>query len=436
MENRQKYLKYKAKYLQLTNNQTGGLSWGKFTTYFNSKPTAKSTIEKYDYKIGIKYYYYDTGNIITFNILYNGINYVINQVNLRSIELDYQPNNIIYCINLKDNIPHTLLLLSTDCKNIIKTVRVNKRYYESDNYENIIPGIIEQIINKCNNNKGLRTAFEEQRRPDSDIRSTIGSSVNIETVKLPVNRGLCYQYDNIYCGEFISYKYYKADDEFSESHVYYFEHHSISINSTNSSFPNTYIITVVDCISNLHYNTIRSTIGSSVKLDTVNLPINEGLCYKQDNKYYGKFKKYEYDDSRGDPIYNYYFDNGIIFIDPMEKNNNDNVSVVECSRPEQDIPESPVEGLESYEEGYSDSSPEKYSDKVTIDYIKNNQNLCYQYYDNYNKRVKYLGRYLRDERGSGRSDDINYHYFENGDIIEGDIKYFEIVNCGNNRSEV
>jgi hypothetical protein len=406
MGNKEKYLKYKAKYLQLSQNQTGGLSWGKFTTYFKSKPTAKSTIEKYDYKIGIKYYYYDIDNIITFKIPYNGINYVINQVNLKSNELNRYPNNTIYCINLKDNIPHTLLLLSKNCEKIedsnrVNPVRVNKRYYESNNYENdrlIISGIIEQIIIKCNNDKGLAIAFQQKKEQEERERS-------YAEWRMEQDRRI-------------------MEDKKREKSVT----KPLIINQP-----------------------IRSTIGSSVKIDTVNLPINEGLCYKQNNTYYGQFKKYVYDDSRGDPYYNYYFDNGIIIIDPMEKNNKDIVNVVECSRPEQDSPELsvdssvdspveslelPVEGPQSYEEGYSDSSPERYSDKVTIDYIKNNQNLCYQYFDKYNKRLVYLGRYLRDERGSGRSDDINYHYFENGDIIEGDIKYFEIVNCGNNRSEV
>jgi hypothetical protein len=394
MENKEKYLKYKAKYLQLSNNQTGGLSWGKFTTYFKSKPTAKSTIEKYGYKIGIIYYYYDIDNIITFNILYNGINYVINQINRNTIYFTKNdPKNTIYLINLKDNIPHTLLLLSDNCTDG-NHIRVNKRYYESNDYENdslIISGIIDQIkiINNCNNDKGLADAFEQKKQKEKE---EFYAKWKIENENY--NR--------------------KMQEKILE----------------NRETPNI-------------NQPIRSTIGSSVNIETVKLPINEGLCYKQDNKNYGQFKKYEYDRSRGDPYYNYYFDNGIIIIDPMEKNNKDIVSVVECSRPEQDSPspvedlKSPIDGLESPVEGYIDSSPERYSDKVTIDYIKQNKNKCYQYYNNIINQVIYLGNYIQDKRGSGKSDYSNDHIFDHGKVLEGDIRYFEIVTCdGKNRSGV
>jgi len=200
---------------------------------------------------------------------------------------------------------------------------------------------------------------------------------------------------------------------------------------------------------------IRSIIGSSVKIETVKLPINEGLCYIHENKYYGQFKKYEYDGSRGDPTYEYHFENKqIININPME-NNNVTVTVVKCrdSSPESpeyrdSLPESPEDSDSSPESPeYSDSSPEspgdmnlspnRYSDKVTIDYIRQNKNKCYQYYNNEINQVIYLGNYNRDERGSGKSDYSNYHIFKHGTVLEGDIRYFEIVTCdGKNRSGV
>lgn len=400
MGNKEKYLKYRAKYLQLTSNQTGGLSWGKFTTYFSSKPTVKSTLEKYSHKIGKYYYDYDTDNIITFNISYNNINYVINQVNLHfsglvDPRLDYDPHDIIYCINLKDNIPHSLLVLSKNCEKIensnrVNPVRVNKRYYESNNYENdrlIISGIIEQIIIKCNNDKGLKAAFEEKKRKEDRERSNA--------------------------------EWQKMNEEYNRQ----------MREKINSELPEI-------------NQSIRSIIGSSVKIDTVKLPINEGLCYKQYNKNYGKFKKYEYDGSRGDPIYVYYFENGIISIDPMEKNDKDIVNVIECNNSEPVIDYSPPPIYNPppvYSPIYGDRysvSPEKYSEKVTIDYVKMNPNECYQYYNKYYNKLVYLGKYIRDARGSGKSDYITYHYFENGNVTEDDTKYYEIVNCGTNRSEV
>lgn len=180
----------------------------------------------------------------TFDRSYNGTNYVINKINL------VYPDQQIYCISLKDNIPHTLLLLYTNC-DFIKGVRVNKRYYESDDYltyETLITNIINQEINKCNNDKGLRVAFEKHRRLDSDeepntsinpeiekntIRSTFGSSVNIETVKLPINKELCYELDNKYYGEFIKYR---GDPDF----IYSFENGGIRDKSNIN-------VNVVDC---------------------------------------------------------------------------------------------------------------------------------------------------------------------------------------------
>jgi hypothetical protein len=249
MENKEKYLKYKAKYLHLTNDQTGGMSWGKFTTYFKSKPTLKSTLRKYKSKLSIYDGEFNLNPEEKFDINIDGKVYNIICLPLRN---NNKFNNKLYIISIKDDIPYIIYQIylkeydyfNGHIINTIGPIKVNKRYYEwyKDNIDltKIANILNDKYKNERIQERNLIKAFEKKKEEDElkrrfdPIIESGRVHVNNDSLLItnPIFNYLCYGYrpkneKYINLGKYV--ESYRSGSNLDEYNILRFENGQISV---------------------------------------------------------------------------------------------------------------------------------------------------------------------------------------------------------------